>query len=216
MPARNSVKTFIENGYYHVYNRGVEGRVIFIDDRDYRTFLSLLRYYLSPPHPDDFLQQRRSLYGKISLLSYCLMPNHFHLQLKQTTLSGMTELLRAVATSYVTYFNARYKRFGTLFQGKYKASLIETQEYLLYLTAYIHRNPLNLDRVGSWTGSDPLRTYPYSSYQYFLTSPPPWLHPQEILEQFQSTHHHQAESYQDFVEGITEDLHDMLGNSLLD
>ncbi len=152
VPAKNTIRTFIENGYYHVYNRGVEKREIFIDDRDYRMFLYFLKYYLEPPHPDDISQRRRSLFNQVQLLAFCLMPNHFHLLVKQQSADSITKLLRAISTSYVGYFNRRYKRIGGLFQGKYKAALVESDEYLLHLSRYIHLNPQGLSRVGGGPG----------------------------------------------------------------
>jgi putative transposase len=103
MPSKNILKTYIENGFYHVYNRGVEKRNIFLDEQDYRVFLSYLKIYLSPVEdivadfkkgsvPDQTKNKRISrIYGlnnffnKIKLISYVLMPNHFHLELKQTS-----------------------------------------------------------------------------------------------------------------------------------
>ncbi|OGY10268.1 MAG: hypothetical protein A3H88_00210 [Candidatus Blackburnbacteria bacterium RIFCSPLOWO2_02_FULL_44_9] len=130
MPARNSVKIYVEGGCYHVYNRGVDKRDIYLDDQDYRVFLSFIKQYLSPVEPNFThplsdvtgfhpvrLRQLKSFYGDVELLAYCLMPNHFHLLLRQATKDGMAEFLRALATSYVMYFNKKYERQGALFQG---------------------------------------------------------------------------------------------------
>ena len=106
MPAKNSTKTYVENGYYHVYNRGVDKRLIFQDLQDYRVFLSFLKTYLSLKDETNLRNQlsERSLSPKdrdkvwqimrmdnysqtITLLAYCLMPNHFHLFLKQKSSS---------------------------------------------------------------------------------------------------------------------------------
>src|SRR3989338_7112279 len=125
MPSKNTVKLFVEDGYYHVYNRGVEARTVFLDDNDYLMFLYFLKYYLEEPQPDDIKQLKRSLRKKVSLLCYCLMPNHYHLLLKQFTRDGMTRLVRAVSTNYACYFNVRYQRVGSLFQGIYKAALVD-------------------------------------------------------------------------------------------
>ena len=105
MPAKNVVKTYVENGYYHIYNRGVEKRDIFLDDQDYSVFLHFLKQYLSPPQPKGtFLTMTglhlvrprpvHPLHNEIDLLAHCLMPNHFHLLLKQKTPDGMIKLLR--------------------------------------------------------------------------------------------------------------------------
>lgn len=177
MPAKNSLKVYIENGFYHLYNRGVEKRPIFLDDQDYRTFLYFLKKYLSPVQENYILFKQKSLFGKIRLLGYCLMPNHFHLLVKQKITDGITKLIRVICTNYSMYFNKRYKRNGTLFQGKYRAVLIKTDEQLLHVSRYIHLNPLlegnlNLDFVN----------YPYSSYQNYLGSKEAnWLDNKEIL-----------------------------------
>ena len=98
MPRKNSLKTYIKDGYYHIYNRGVEKRIIFEDEQDYKVFLSYLKYsLLPPPKPEDIKtiftlqglpfkgipRMPKNFQGKMELLAYCLMPNHFHLLVKQ-------------------------------------------------------------------------------------------------------------------------------------
>jgi len=142
MPCRNIIKTYNSNSYYHIYNRGVEKRKIFIDDQDYATFESLLKRYLSnKPTKDSRGRSYIFLGDKVSLIAFCLMPNHFHMIIYQTELDSITKLLRSVCSSYVTYFNNKYNRVGTLFQGNFKAIQIKDESYLLFLTRYIHRNP---------------------------------------------------------------------------
>ena len=206
MPAKNSIKKFVENGYYHLYNRGVEKRDIFSDKQDYAVFLSLLKKYLSclgsDPHP---------LAYELNLLAFCLMPNHFHLLVKQHTRDGITKLIRAVCTNYVTYFNNKYERVGTLFQGKYKAILVETDAYLLHLSRYIHLNP--------YPGSDP-RMYNYSSYSYYLgTKNSDWLKSTEILDYFKrpnATSNQDYFTYESFVEDYKLDSNSFLGELTLE
>jgi len=212
MPAKNVEKIYKVNAVYHAYNLGVEKRKIFLDDQDYRVFLHLLKYYLSAagkgtPHPItttgklNLIRPRplKNLNREVELIAYCLMPNHYHLLLKQTTIDGMTKLLRRVATTYSLYFNRRYKRVGYLFQGRYKAVRIEDQAGLLQLSCYIHLNPKGLEQM---TRCD-LVTYPYSSYPYFLRlKTADWLHPEEILT---LTSH-----YKDFVEQSPSEQEDSL------
>lgn len=217
MPARNRTKIYIENGHYHAFNRGVEKRNIFLDDQDYRVFLSFLKVYLSPPeqhfiHPiskvtgSDPVRPRvlGSYFGKVTLLAYCVMPNHFHLLLQQIPKNGMTELIRALCTSYSMYFNKRYKRVGTLFQGTYKAVSVDGDENLLRLSRYIHTNPLEL------TGE-----YPYSSFPHYLGKKHAvWVHPEYILAYLRSeqrTTLRGITSYQSFVEDFVEDAAVTLG-----
>lgn len=220
MPAKNSVKTYIENGYYHVYNRGVEKRNIFVDDMDYRMFLYYIKYYLEIPNDKDIKQKNRSLRDKVFLLGFCLMPNHYHLLLKQTTKDGMTKLLRAVVTNYACYFNRRYKRVGGLFQGRYKAALINQDSYLLHVSRYIHINPLELKEVENWKGSDPLHLYPYSSYAYYLRlKSAEWLNTDSILHYFSTAQRiflKDMVSYRSFVENYSANPKETIGNLALE
>lgn len=226
MPAKNCLKTYVENGHYHVYNRGVEKRNIFLDDQDYRVFLHFLKFYLSPPkanftHPlqetTDFKLTRirdfSSLNNQVNLLAYCLMPNHFHLLLIQKTLTGMTKLLRSLSTNYAMYFNRKYQRVGHLFQGIYKAVLILKEPYLLHLSRYIHLNPSEL------TGMNPVK-WPYSSYPYYLGKKKAlWIDPEPILSFFKSarrTTFKDILSYQSFIEDYQEDPKEMLGNLIIE
>ena len=181
MPSRNIVREFAESQYYHVYNRGVEKRLIFLDDHDYIVFLGLLKRYLGLPDKSKKKLPRQanrhahdSVRNEVSLLAYCLMPNHFHLLLYQTTSDGVHKLMRRVATSYVMYFNARYNRVGSLFQGPYKASLITKDGYLQHISRYIHLNPSDY------------KNWPYSSYPYYASqkNTPSWLQQAMVLELF--------------------------------
>jgi len=204
MPNRFEIRRFTPDTFYHVFNRGVEKRIIFQDDQDYVIFLHLLKYFLSPgekdiKHPLVGLQGYKgvrprpmtTLFSQVELHSYCLMPNHFHLLLRQIATNGVTSLLRKVATTYSIYFNKRYERVGHLFQGKYKAVVVDRDDYLIHLSRYIHSNPLEL----GLTRSD-LVNYPYSSYAYYLGEKhAQWLKTDFILDYFKNN------SYQDFVEG---------------
>ena len=117
MPARNVVKIYFENGFYHVYNRGVEKREIFIDIQDYVVFLGILKKYLTPtPTTNNPTQIKplipNTLHDEIDLLAYCLMPNHFHMMIQQKKIDSMTKLLQRVSTTYSIYFNKKYQRVG--------------------------------------------------------------------------------------------------------
>lgn len=233
MPAKNRIKTYIENGYYHVYNRGVEKRNIFLDDQDYRVFLHFLKFYLSPPqtnfkHPlreltnskllrvRAFSSFNHPLSQELELLAYCLMPNHFHLLLFQKTLTGMTKLLKSLLTNYAMYFNRKYQRTGHLFQDIYKAVLILEEPYLLHLSRYIHLNPAELTAV---TGTNPVK-WPYSSYKYYLgKKKATWINPESILSFFKTASRTSLKdilSYQSFVEDYKEDPREMLGNLIIE
>lgn len=198
MPSPNSLKTYIEDGYYHVYNRGVEKRRIFEESRDYQRFIDYLKTYLTPVESlrkeNPLLRSNlvnANLADEVSLIAYCLMPNHFHLLLKQKSKDGITKLLRQITTGYSMYFNKKYQRVGPLFAGRFKACLVENDEYLLHLSRYIHQNP-NQRGIS-------LSDFPWSSYgAYVGTNTHEWLKPQDILEYFNTSK--KGFSYKNFVE----------------
>ncbi len=202
MPAKNSIKQFIENGYYHLYNRGVEKRNIFLDDQDYAVFLSYIKQYLESNTGSD----PKSLADEVDLISFCLMPNHFHFLAKQKTIDGITKFIRAICTNYVMYFNKKYDRVGTLFQGKYKGILLDNDVYLLHLSRYIHLNPTKI-------GSDPKNSY--SSYNYYLGKKhADWLKPEEIMSFFKSARKTSLKdylSYESFVDDYIIGSEEILG-----
>jgi len=163
---------FASGEFYHIYNRGVEKRIIFLDKWDFLRFLETLDFYRKFPTPMKLSDFRRGAiqWKKIEnpkelvkIFCYSLMPNHFHLLIQQLEDGGITEFMRRLSDSYTRFFNTKYKRVGSLFQGSFKAKLIETDEYLLQLSKYIHRNAFLLPK---WEH----RVYPYSSYGYYLNS----------------------------------------------
>lgn len=119
---------FQKNSYYHVYNRGNRKQNIFLSHRDYTRFLKKTKEY-------------KDKFG-VTILCYCLMPNHFHFLLRQDTDVPLTTFMLRLGTSYAKYFNIKYEEVGSLFQDRFRAKLIETDAYLLELSRYIHRNPL--------------------------------------------------------------------------
>lgn len=225
MPAKNAIKKYVEGGYYHIYNRGVEKRDIFLDRDDYATFLNLLKLYLSPPTNQNSTDIKRSdlkmayynrknLYGFVELLAFCLMPNHFHLLVKQHVRNGIIDLMRCLSTSYVIYFNKKNERVGALFSGKYKAVLVTEDPYLLHLSRYIHLNPKEI-------GKD-YRSYDFSSYPDYLGKRKThWMMPEEVLGYFGSARKGQGElkafsSYQSFVEDYAGDVEEVLGDLVVE
>lgn len=209
MPSKNVVKEYEAGGYYHIYNRGVEKRQVFMDEMDYSVFISYLSMYLSPLQDlqGSSLQEKispskvpKNYFGEIKLLAYCLMPNHFHLMVKQESDRGIDHFMRSVSTKYVRYFNSKYKRIGPLFQGIYKAVRIESEYQFVYLSKYIHRNPLDLITCKD----DPCRLedYRYSSYGNYLNKYwQGWLDTEEVLGLFGSVNKQISfKSYRAFVE----------------
>jgi len=167
MPYR---KTHFANGeYYHLFNRGVNRQTIFTHSSDYYNFLDTLDYYrFQGPKPSFSTRKRFKLSNYknnqkiIGIVSYCLMPNHFHILAQQLTDGGIQEFMRKTLNSYTKYFNTLYKRIGPLLQGEFRAVHIDSDEQLLHVSRYIHLNP----SVSGLTEN--LDAYPYSSYPYFL------------------------------------------------
>lgn len=220
MPSRNRTKQYIENSYYHIYNRGVERRLIFLDEQDYVVFLSYLKNYLLPKNEKilfeklsnpnisfkekgDILKLLRlnNFYGDITLLSYCLMPNHFHFFIKQKSSVSMDKFMQSLGTRYTMYFNRKYKRVGTLYQDTYKAVSIETEEQFIYLSKYIHKQALihqSPERIHPKGQTLRIWEQPSSYPEYLGKRKTEWVHPKEILSYFSKTN--PKLSYKSFVE----------------
>jgi len=217
------LKQYVEEGYYHIYNRGVEKRKIFLDEQDYKVFLKYLKLYLDPPGKlpirkvsignNTFQTVPRPLknyYDKVKLLSYCLMPNHFHLLIKQTDKKSIELFMRSLATKYSVYFNKKYNRVGSLFQGPYKAVLASDDIYLLHLSRYIHLNP----------GKDSPYRMAYSSYpEYLQKRNTSWIYTKDILSHFKTAKKTSLKdmlSYQSFVDDYFQDPKEMVGELAID
>lgn len=199
MPAKNSIKDYIPNAYYHVYNRGVAQQNIFLDEQDYKIFLYYLKLYLSAPSLQGQTLQVspskliKNFSEELYLHAYCLMPNHFHLFLFQKEADSMSRFLKYLITKFSMYFNRKYKRVGHLFQGRYKAVLVTNENQFVYLSKYIHRNPIDCQPKGAL-----LENYKYSSYQNYLGMfKQIWLQTDEILSYFRKTN--PQESYKKFI-----------------
>ncbi|NLC30794.1 MAG: hypothetical protein GX765_01950, partial [Candidatus Moranbacteria bacterium] len=139
-------KTIFANGeYYHIYNRGVDKREVFLNDDDYIRFIKSIKEYNDTKTYGRF-QNRGSTSGSfeveplIELVAYCLNPNHYHFILKQLEEGGVSKFMQKLSTSYTMYFNKKYDRSGALFQGRFKSIHIDTNEYLLHLSVYVNKN----------------------------------------------------------------------------
>lgn len=212
MPARNRIKQYRENGFYHIYNRGVEKRLIFIDQQDYAVFLRYLKEYLLPKDentlskqlsdPNTSYQEKDKILkllrlnnfaDEITLLAYCLMPNHFHLFLKQKGAVSIDRFMQSIATRYTMYFNRKHKRIGPLYQDIYKAVSIDNEQQFIYLTKYIHKQAIALQGP-TLRGWEQPSSYP----EYLGKRDTSWIHTQEVLSYFSKIN--PKLSYQSFVE----------------
>lgn len=170
MPGRTTV--FVNNYFYHVYNRGVEKKQIFIHPQDYQRFLKILYYYQFEGPKVKFSLISKQVFDNfhpnsdrklVDIICYCLMPNHFHFVLKQLKDDGISKFISQISNSYTKFFNTKYNRVGALFQGVFQAVMIESDEQLIHTSRYIHLNPV----VSSIT-KDP-NQYVWSSYNEYLS-----------------------------------------------
>lgn len=195
--------------YYHIFNRGNYKQDIFLDERDRVRFLflvlhlqSLSKFYNIGRQVTYYVKHRmfniiaeKIEHGRVvELVAFSLMPNHFHLIIKEVKKGGAGEYMRRIQDAYTKYFNTKYNRSGHLLSGPYRAIHIKDNRQLLYLSTYIHRNPRELS---GWRGKEV--KFPWSSFQDFLKNR--WgslLATGIILKQFSD-----AKGYRDFVNQST-------------
>ena len=201
---------FVDDEYYHLVNRGIDKKKIFNQSADYARFLSLILHCQSPITINnlgyisrDFNQIGRFRVSKektnkiinnryVELTAFCLMPNHFHLLVKQVTENGVSKYMQRIQNAYAKFFNTKLQINGHLFQGPFRAKMIEDNDQLLYLSAYIHKNPTELK---GWQKQE--AEYPWSSLADYLNHNrwPNLLETKIILEQFDD-----QKEYRDWVE----------------
>lgn len=201
--------TLATNCIYHVFNRGVEKREIYLNPSYYSRFVSILEHYLKYNYPYSLLRRRlekaqspgekqnilRQLETKrvespVEIISFCLMPNHYHLTLKQLVEAGITNFMHRIGTAYTGYFNIRQERSGRLYETIFRAVMVESEEQLLHLSRYQHLNP----RVLGLTSKE-LASYSWSSLSTYLGENRfPFIKPEVVMSSFKS-----PKSYLDFV-----------------
>ena len=196
---------FSNNQYYHIYNRGVDKRDIFIDERDCQKFLRNLKDFNNKSYYEQrarVIEEKKELSSflegferVVEVVTYSLAPNHFHLILKQLTENGISNFMHKTGTSFTNYFNKKYDRSGSLFQGTYKAIHIGSDEYLLWLSAYVNGN-IEIHNI------EKAEFYNWSSYRDFLCGEKSEIlgDINIILSQFES-----ADKYRDFVKRVIEE-----------
>jgi putative transposase len=174
-------KEFAPGEFYHVYNRGNGKMNIFRDEEDFNLFLFRLEENLFPIQntgsAEERLLQRKKMQQKypnryirkelpanaFGVVSYCLMPNHFHMLIKQNSDVPVSKLLSKVCTSFSKYFNKKYNGVGSVFQDRFKAIHVDNDDYLLWLSAYIHQNPAVAGLVRN------INDYKHSSYLDYIS-----------------------------------------------
>ncbi|MBA3031147.1 MAG: hypothetical protein FP816_20360 [Desulfobacteraceae bacterium] len=187
--------------FYHITSRGNERKAIFKSRRDREKFL-------------EYCESAVLRYGAI-IHAYCLMDNHYHLLL-ETPSGNLSRIMRHINGAYTTYFNVKRQRAGHLFQGRYKAILVESDEYADELSRYIHLNPVRAKMV------EHPEDYEWSSYPYYtgMKKPPEWLYRDSILGYFGKQISASEKSYKIFVEkwidqGYESPLKDVESSTLL-
>jgi len=187
---------FVVGEYYHVYNRGTDKRDIFVDQKDLSRFWeSLFDFNQIEPIGSVYefsfrkkiLEKNKKTKPLVEFIAYCLNPNHFHFLVTPLQEKGIEKFMQRLGNGYTKYFNNKYKRSGVLFQGKFKSKLIDSNEYLLHLSAYINGN----DKLGH-----PMSKLSKSSLVEFLdkTSVIKLCNTDIVLEQFRN-----KKEYENFV-----------------
>lgn len=191
---------------YHIYNRGVEKRLIFLTRRDYLRFVELTNYYrflncslkfsyfklLSAEKKAKIFKDLENKGEKlVEIFAYCLMPNHIHILLKQLAEKGISKFMAKTTSGYSHYFNKRHERVGHLFQGNFRAARIESEEQFLHVCRYIHLNPVTSYLIEL----ENLNNYFYSSHPEYLGKRGGFCNTKEVLSHFQK-----LKNYQDFVQ----------------
>lgn len=198
---------FINGNFYHIFNRGVEKRVIFIDDKDCQRFIQTLYYYQFAGPKPKFSTKKRFRINKfeknpkiVEIICFCLMPNHFHLLVRQLKDNGIQEFASKISNSYTKYFNTKYKRIGPLFQGEFKAVIVDSEEQLVHLSRYIHLNPYVAKIV------EKLEEYVFSSYQEFTLGKNQFCNTQPILDYFNNLNQYLqfVNDYKDYARELKE------------
>ena len=199
------VTPFVIREFYHLYSRGVEKRVIFLDTEDYQHFLYLM--YICNTKKSIKLRDIEKNFDRgetvVNIGAYCLMPNHFHVLIREKVQSGISDYMRKLLTAYSMYFNKKYERTGRLFESVFKSDYINGDNYLKYLYSYIHLNPAKLKnkdwREDKNRDTDSLLDfvckYKYSSLREYLDHKYKILDPEEFPKYFVNPEGHRKELF---------------------
>lgn len=193
------------NEIYHVYNRGVEKRPLFLTKWDYNRFLDLINYYRFINCPVKYSlfknlprEERERIFENLNkkvetwvdILAFCLMPNHIHFLIKQLNNHGISKFMAKITNSFSHFFNIKQDRVGHLFQGNFKVKRIESDEQLIHVSRYIHLNPV----IGHILNFDELENYEYSSYPEYTGKKTRFCNTNLVLSYFKN-----QDAYKKFV-----------------
>lgn len=189
MPPRYT--PFLSGEIYHIVSRGSNKDRIFITNRDYRRFTKGLAYYrFDGPKPSFSKLSKLQLLGMepkltskfVEIFAYCLMPNHIHLLVRQLKDGGASNFMRQLLNSYAKYFNTKHKHSGPLFENRFRAIQIESDEQFVHVSRYIHINSI-VSHI-----ADSLENYPWSSYADYMRGESQLCSVAEVLNYFGSPH----------------------------
>lgn len=205
MPGR--ITPLVNNEIYHIFNRGIASQPTFIDKRDYQRAMDTIFYYQNVNLPVKYsrflslsLEERNDILEKlrnqkeflVEIIALCLMPNHFHLLIRQLIDNGISHFVSNFTNSYTRFFNTKRERTGPIFEGKFKSVRIETEEQLLHVSRYIHLNPYTAFILKKM---EDLENYSYSSFNEYVKNSTPAFYAKDIvLSNFKS-----REAYKQFV-----------------
>lgn len=203
MPGR--LEPLITGEFYHVFNRGINHQETFLSDRNYLRAIQALHFYrhsdlqiklsrfldYSPTRQKEFTALLFGCECEVKILCFCLMPNHFHLLLKQEKDGGISKFLGNFQNSYTRYFNSVNERDGSLFLDQFKAVRIESQEQLVHVSRYIHLNPYTGFVAKS---ANELFSYQWSSLSEYLGGGSSGISTKEVMGSFKH-----ANSYRQFI-----------------
>lgn len=197
---------FAKGQIYHIFNRSVAKQPIFTCNKEYFRALKTFEYYQFSGQDMRFsrfieqsIQERNNLINQfrleqnklVAVIAWCLMPNHFHLILKELMEDGIAQFVSKFCNSYAKYFNIKYQRNGSLFQRPFKSVHVESTEQLLHLSRYIHLNPVKSFLIKE----NNMENYAWSSFhEYINPSRTSIIEPEVVLENFSS-----REQYKKFV-----------------
>lgn len=176
---------FAKGEYYHIYNRGNSKQKIFRDKEDYLRFIALLyiantsdkfNIYDLKKYANSDIYEKEKSDSLVGIGSYCLMPNHFHILITEKVEGGISNFMQKLSTAYAMYYNKKYERSGSLFEGKFKSKHIDKDNYFKYLFSYVHLNPIKLiqkdwKEKGIKNKTEAIKylnKYEYSSYLDFV------------------------------------------------
>lgn len=181
---------FSAGNFYHIYNRGNNRAAIFFERENYLYFLEKLRLYFAPE--------------SVRIHAYCLMPNHFHLLVELLIECSFSNLCKNLFISYTKAMNKRFRRTGHIFEGEFKSKNVDSKEYLLTLSRYIHANPSSARLV------EKPELWEFSSYLDYLGERRGTL----PYTKFILSHYKSVDEYRSFVEGFRESEFQEMGGEM--